>query len=400
MRIRRASSRRRAGLRVARALARSELPGEQRLAAAMTDCAQTVLWAVRPCRCSSPARRIIGRVTCQDRLCGTCAADRARRLAANIEAKLKGHLEGAPGTRAVFLTLTIRNTPEISTETVTNLWLCFRALRRRAIWRGVTGSAASMEFTNRGAGWHPHIHSILTVAPGAWLPDQRAWSEAWGEITGGSVIVDIRPIRGELAAACREVAKYAAKAPELESDADILALHRAIHGRRLWATTGALRGISEDDEPAEFAASEDVTGSCPSCGETAAPVLVRWRWDWRRARYREELAPPIVATEGDKRALWGEGVDPWPPRPRPPDLPPPDPGARENALARMVFNAFGRRTRNEAPLAPVGNIMARAVEGKTADRYLGVCRGCGWSTAGSFSTPAIAESFGLTVHAC
>lgn len=399
-RIRRASARRRAGLRVASALRRSDRPRDVELGEEMAACAERVLWAVRPCACAVPDRRIIGRMTCHNRLCGTCAAERARRLAAALQERVEAELAERPGTRAVFLTLTIRNTPEISAETISQLWAWFRQLRKRKEWRGVTGSGAGMEFTNRGRGWHPHLHALLTVAPGAWLPDQARWSEAWAEVTGGSVIVDIRPIRGDLSKACAEVAKYAAKAPELESDADILALHRAISGRRLWATTGILRGVEDAEDVPEFAPAEDVTGACPSCGVVAAPVFELWRWDWKRRRYSSSPAPPVVGVEGDRRALWGERADVLPPRPDPGDigLYPPDPD-RESAVARMVAKAFGPMTRNMAPAAPVGRFSAIPVEGKARDRYRARCA-CGWLTAGSFSTPGIALSFGAVAHSC
>lgn len=385
---------------MAAALRRSDRPREVELGEQMQLCSERVLWALRPCACAVPDRRIIGRITCHNRLCGTCAAERARRLAAALQSRVEEELTERPGTRAVFLTLTIRNTSEISGETVTELWKWFRQLRKRREWRGVTGCGTGLEFTNRGRGWHPHLHSLLTVAPGAWLPDQERWSEAWAQITGGSVIVDIRPIRGDLAKACAEVAKYAAKAPELEESEDILALHRAISGRRLWATTGVLRGVEESEDPPEFAAADDFTGACQRCGVEAAPIFEMWRWDWQRRRYQCSPAPPIVGVSGDRRALWGERAEVLPPRPDPGDISFGPPAAeRESAVARMVARAFGPMTRNMAPVSDRGGFSAVPVEGKRADRFRARCV-CGWQTAGSFSTPGIALSFGAVAHEC
>ncbi len=400
-RIKRASSRRRAGLRVSRALARSEIPGEIKAAAAMRECSDKVLWLVRPCACPDPAVKAAGRIMCHDRMCGTCAAQRARRLGADLERKVRALIEAEKGTRAVFLTLTIRNTPEISGATVGTMWTFYRRLRQRKIWRQVGGSAASIEFTNRGNGWHPHIHALLILPPGAWLADQADWSREWAEITGGSGIVDIRPVRGSrLAAAVREVAKYAAKAPELEDDLAILELHRAISGRRLWVTTGNLRGVVEGPDPEEFAPDDDLTGTCPKCDVAAEPVLVRWSWDWHRSRYREESVAPTVGIEGDRRAMWGEAPDPWPPRPRP-DAPEPTPEAKENALVAMVARAFGPQMgrMGDLPKAEAGNAYSVAVAGRKGDRYRGACR-CGFTTAGAFSQPGMAVAFVRTAHTC
>lgn len=302
--IRRRSERRRQGLRLAAALQLSERPEERAKAKAVGECAAYVRWAVRPCACPVPARKLIAWETCKDRLCGTCAAQRARRLAAGVEAAVAA----APGGRLVFLTLTVRSEPEISGDTVSQMWRWFRQLRRTSLWSGVAASAASLEFTVGPQGWHPHIHVLASVAPGAWLPEQREWSERWAEINGGSPVVDIRPVRGDVASAAREVAKYAAKGSSLKTPGDLLALHRAIFGRRLWLTTGAWRGVSEQEPAAEpFADHEDGTGTCPDCGVTAAPITAIWVWNWLTGCYNEhqERRPP-----GDPRALWGETPDP------------------------------------------------------------------------------------------
>jgi len=398
-RLRRASARRRAGLRVSRALARSEYPDEIKAARAIGSCSESVLWAVLPCKCPESSRRVVSRVMCHDRLCGTCAAERARRLARGVEDRIDGRTKTVPGTRAVFLTLTIRNTPEISGETVSQMWGWFRQLRRRKIWQGVDGAAASLEFTNRGRGWHPHLHAVLVVAPGAWLADQSEWSREWGEITGGSVIVDIRPIRGSVGAACREVAKYAAKAPELEDDAAVTELWRAIRGRRLWATSGCLRGAAEADEAPEFAAEDGGVGICRTCGETAAPVLIRWRWDYHRAIYRESLEPPTMGVMGDRRSLWGEAQDTMPPRPPVPE-PEITPG-REFPWMRMVAKAFGVKALTATAWTDPGPWTVRAVQGpKGRDRYAATCNRCGWFGRQTWSQPEIARRFSAVVHEC
>lgn len=59
-----------------------------------------------------------------------------------------------------FLTLTIANSPD--PESVRKLRKDWAKMRRRKIIAGkVSGGIAAIEVTNKGKGWHPHLHAII-----------------------------------------------------------------------------------------------------------------------------------------------------------------------------------------------------------------------------------------------
>lgn len=89
---------------------------------------------------------------------------------------------------AYFLTLTMRNIPEIGRHDVAGLRKDFERLRRR--FKRIEGGFYVVQATNRGRGWHLHLHVLFD---GLFI-SQNALSEAWAEITGGSFVVDIRKV--------------------------------------------------------------------------------------------------------------------------------------------------------------------------------------------------------------
>jgi len=109
---------------------------------------------------------------------------------------------------------------------------------RSAVW--------SYEFTNKGKGWHPHVHAI-------WLcheaPDPYALSSEWRALTGDSYIVDVRPMdmADPIGGFC-EVFKYALKFSQL-AHPDRLKAYQTLKGKRLQDSFGELRGL--DVEPSE-----------------------------------------------------------------------------------------------------------------------------------------------------
>ncbi|NKO00869.1 protein rep, partial [Weissella cibaria] len=130
-----------------------------------------------------------------------------------------------PDLIPVFITLTVKNGDDLQ-ERFAHLVNSFRRYqKRRREWftkgRGCNelcraeGGVFSYEVTNKGNGWHPHLHGVLLVSS---YIDREQLSAEWESITGDSKIVDVRrlkPKNGEMAEAFCEVFKYALKFSEL-----------------------------------------------------------------------------------------------------------------------------------------------------------------------------------------
>src|SRR5204862_1110655 len=63
----------------------------------------------------------------------------------------------------MHLTLTVRNVADDDDhDFVRRLRRNFGKLRHRKIWKNnVTGGVAGIEVTNKGKGWHPHLHALI-----------------------------------------------------------------------------------------------------------------------------------------------------------------------------------------------------------------------------------------------
>lgn len=90
------------------------------------------------------------------------------------------------------LTLTTRNIPdgEFGRYHVKQIRDWFSQLRRR-FRREISGGFYVVQATNRGKGWHLHLHIIFE---GKYIP-QKVISNAWEKITGGSYIVDVKDVK-------------------------------------------------------------------------------------------------------------------------------------------------------------------------------------------------------------
>ena len=101
--------------------------------------------------------------------------------------------------------------------------------------------------------WHPHLHIFGVLEE--WI-DQESLSQTWHEITGDSMIVDIRRVRKHkelgYGKAIAEVCKYALKFGDLSVEKTweaymVLKADRKV-GLRLSGSFGLLRGVKMDDE--------------------------------------------------------------------------------------------------------------------------------------------------------
>ena len=90
------------------------------------------------------------------------------------------------------LTLTTRNIPdaEFSREDVLRIRRHFSQLRAH-FKKQIAGGFYVVQATNRGHGWHLHLHIIYD---GEFIY-QGDVSAAWSRITGGSYVVDIRTVK-------------------------------------------------------------------------------------------------------------------------------------------------------------------------------------------------------------
>ncbi len=99
----------------------------------------------------------------------------------------------------------------------------------------------SYEVTNKGKGWHPHLHAIWLCAQ---KPSQTALKHEWEAITKDSHQVDVRAFKAaqEPSQGFLEVFKYAVKFSGL-SLADNWSAFKELKGKRLLDSFGLFRGV-------------------------------------------------------------------------------------------------------------------------------------------------------------
>lgn len=187
----------------------------------------------------------------QHLICPMCAIRRgSKALSAYLE-KFQTIKSERKDLKPYLLTLTVLNGDDLE-ERQNHLTKSLRVLmqRRRYSNAGIRGAkytelckaeagVYTIELTNKGKGWHPHLHMIVLSA----LPiDSRALSVEWHEVTKDSFIVDCRPITGDPVDGFMEVFKYAVKFSDL-SLADNWEAAKILKGKRLLNSFGLFRGV-------------------------------------------------------------------------------------------------------------------------------------------------------------
>lgn len=199
--------------------------------------------------------------TCKKHLlCPLCAIRRGAKALRVYLARVE-HLRAADASlRAFLVTLTVKNGDDLGERFVHLSSNVRRYHKLRHLNRGhevckATSSVWSYEFTNRGKGWHPHVHAVWL---GHEAPDPFKLAREWQDLTGDSYIVDVRPLddADPVAAFC-EVFKYALKFSDL-ADPDRLHAYRTLKGKRLQDSFGDLRGL--DVEPSD---SDEILDDLP-----------------------------------------------------------------------------------------------------------------------------------------
>lgn len=213
----------------------------RKLATRIEECGKAA-WL---CQSDDGSKAKLAVFRCRSRLCPTCGAKRARRVAARATAAC-----GQMDSRR-FLTLTIKSNDAPLHEQFQRLTAAFKALRRSKFWKALCpGGIFTLQCTYNPQRdqYHPHIHAVIT---GDFIPQARL-KEKWLKITGDSNNVDIRPVHS-----ASEIASYIATYISKTNDPTDLPDHRIgdwalqIHGLRLFNTFGSLHNVKIDTREKE-----------------------------------------------------------------------------------------------------------------------------------------------------
>lgn len=180
-------------------------------------------------------------------LCPLCAIRRGSKALSAYLPRYEAVRASRPDLVPFLVTLTVKDGPDLQ-ERFAHLHLAMRELwKRRARGRGsavdcIEAGVWSYE-VKRGSGsgeWHPHLHMVALASI---QPDKRVLSLEWKQITGDSLVVDVRPIDQEAPErGFIEVFKYALKFSDM-TEGDTLEAWRVLRGRRLVASVGLFRGV-------------------------------------------------------------------------------------------------------------------------------------------------------------
>lgn len=194
-------------------------------------------------------------------LCQFCAIRRGAKLLEHYLPRLEQLLSESLDRCAQMVTFTLANGPDLDERLrhMFDAWTSLMQRRSDAVrgkgkseWLWAEGGIASVEVTNRGNGWHVHIHCLV-------LSDKRISALAlfgegseWHRITGDSYIgrVDILDESKPLAVNLMEILKYVTKFSDL-TEAQTWQLHQAVSGKRMFRSWGVLRGIEAPEDLGE-----------------------------------------------------------------------------------------------------------------------------------------------------
>lgn len=199
-------------------------------------------------------------------LCPFCAV---RRGAKALKAYLKRYeavMRANPHLRLYLVTLTVKNGPDL-TERHDHLRTAVKSIlarRRNALssgraqteWAKVRGIVGSYEVTNKGKGWHPHVHMLVLVDERL---DAQAMKDEWLRITGDSHVLRIDTPRhpDDPARDFLEVFKYAVKFSDL-SPAQNFEAFLQLRGKRLLFSVGLFRNVEIPEDLTDDLPPEDV----------------------------------------------------------------------------------------------------------------------------------------------
>lgn len=191
----------------------------------------------------------------------------------------------------LFATFTMKNVEDLSGGAVRELRRAFGRFRRMKAFGLVKGGVASIEVTNIGNGWHPHLHCVLDAE---WLGPQRTRPARWETAKQKHEAAVLAKLALEAAwakalrqptAVChakrttgkdvmREVTKYSVKGSDLVECAERLGpLIDCLTKTRLVTTFGSAHGFKFKQNEREPAACE-----CGGCLEDPKDKGGKWGW--------------------------------------------------------------------------------------------------------------------------
>lgn len=154
-------------------------------------------------------------------------------------------------------------------------------------WNKILGSLRSIEVTNKGRGWHVHVHVFALLSR---YVDREALSVELMRFSGGECkIVDVRACKNGIIAGMCEVIKYALKPGELTNE-QTLHVYEQFKGTRMIDPTGLLRGVLEGDIDQD---------DLPDLDGPTRDMIAYWLWSSEKFHLRE-LPPEAVLSRQDE----------------------------------------------------------------------------------------------------
>lgn len=274
--------------------------GETEFANKLRSCSEKIL-----IHCIECDHDLVTEKHCKRRWCPVCA----RVISAERVAKFSGAIKRM--NSPLFVTLTMPNVTDARAG-IHEIRKAFGRWKRQKWFKelDVKGGIASLEITNRGKGWHPHLHVLLDcpwLAPSRLMPQpgdspriikskcsesQAQLSAAWATaLRTETAIVHVKKAGPEIA---REVLKYSVKPSDLiecaDNPGDII---RAMDRTRLVTTWGSCYGLSAEIK-AEAAALKEPC-KCEKCGGS----------NWMPQEVWSKFYDRVDTT---RRTYWGQGT--------------------------------------------------------------------------------------------
>jgi hypothetical protein len=206
-------------------------------------------------QCIGCGAKRMGFQRCKRKWCPYCAKVLAAKRSGELEL-ITRHFQWP-----LFVTLTMRNQSDLSSDAVRTLRRAFGKLRHKKLWsQHVAAGIACIEVTNIGNGWHPHLHAVLDcqfLAHKTPLPQRGDTVERKKELFQQAAIelesawakclkqetASVKIKRCNASTIAKEVVKYAVKGSDLiDSQDPIGEIIRCIERTRLLTTFGAAHG--------------------------------------------------------------------------------------------------------------------------------------------------------------
>ena len=196
-------------------------------------------------------------------LCPFCAIGRAGKALKAYLGRYRTIMQDHPELIFSHVTMTVKNGPDLG-ERFDHLKAAMKELRKRRTrarlgsnvseWSKAFAIVGSYEFTNKGRGWHPHVHMCVLHSEAF---DYSAMREEWQRLTGDSHVFRVERARHpeDPAIDFLEVFKYALKFSDL-TPAQCIEAWLILRARNLLFSVGGFRGVQvpkhlTDDLPDE-----------------------------------------------------------------------------------------------------------------------------------------------------